>query len=57
MDGEVSNVKVCVRCRPLSKKEIEHNEQIAVSFNKIEKSITVKNVDNSEVYFIKHLNL
>uniref|UniRef100_A0A0K0FGM0 Kinesin-like protein n=1 Tax=Strongyloides venezuelensis TaxID=75913 RepID=A0A0K0FGM0_STRVS len=48
MDGEVSNVKVCVRCRPLSKKEIEHNEQIAVSFNKIEKSITVKNVDNSE---------
>uniref|UniRef100_A0A0K0E7Z7 Kinesin-like protein n=1 Tax=Strongyloides stercoralis TaxID=6248 RepID=A0A0K0E7Z7_STRER len=48
MDGEVSNVKVCVRCRPLSKKEIEHNEKIAVFINKNEKNITVKNVDNPE---------
>ncbi|CEF63819.2 Kinesin-like protein at 64D [Strongyloides ratti] len=48
MDGEVSNVKVCVRCRPLSKKEIEHNEKIAVFVNKIEKNITVKNVNNPE---------
>ncbi|KAI6177620.1 Kinesin-like protein [Aphelenchoides bicaudatus] len=42
MSEEVDNVKVCVRCRPLSVQEIQQGFQSAVQVDKIAKSVSVK---------------
>lgn len=39
----VDNVKVCVRCRPLSAQEIHQGFQSAVQVDKIGKTVSVKN--------------
>lgn len=38
----MDNVKVCVRCRPLSVQEIQQGFQSAVQVDKIAKSVSVK---------------
>ncbi|KAI1717077.1 kinesin motor domain-containing protein [Ditylenchus destructor] len=45
--GEVDNVKVVVRCRPLSEQEIRQGHQTAVDVNKSTKSITVSSIGST----------
>uniref|UniRef100_A0AC35TTY8 Kinesin-like protein n=1 Tax=Rhabditophanes sp. KR3021 TaxID=114890 RepID=A0AC35TTY8_9BILA len=47
MEDEDNNVKVCVRCRPLNPDEIGNCDKLAVSIDKLNKSIVVSNKSNS----------
>lgn len=43
VEGEINNVKVVVRCRPLDAQEIREGHQHAVQVNRALKSVTVSN--------------
>lgn len=49
IDGEVDNVKVVVRCRPLDEQEIREGHQHTVQVNR--KSISVRNLTSENVNF------
>lgn len=49
--GEVDNVKVVVRCRPLTNDEIHQGHSIAVQVNRMGKSISVINIHTKNVCF------
>lgn len=48
-EGEVDNVKVAVRSRPLTQQEIGNGFTSAIQVNKALKSISVTNLSNKNV--------
>lgn len=53
IEGEVDNVKVVVRCRPLDEQEIREGHQHTVQVNR--KSISVRNPTSENVNFFFNL--
>lgn len=52
MSEEADNVKVVVRCRPLSTQEIQQGFQGAVTVSRIEKTIAVNSGKQSTVSLV-----